>query len=547
MPNDIYLSSTLTDLQEEREAVRSVLSGRGLGVRESYSADGENNLRDSCVADVQACRLYIGIVGRRYGYCPPNADGTPGTTSITQMEYEAACQYNLPRLIFLKDDKLIYGIHWDKHNGDNDGGDRIERFRDNLGSGKEVRPEMFSTTAQLREKVLSAVLTHLNQGKVSSIFEPDDPHACELTTNLAVVVDAIGNTDEDHALHKAVQQVAANGLRAQVVPVDPGLPDYLDRLDKAIAKAHGVAWLLSSRSLPLLRERESLIARALNNQRHRRGAVGLVTSGSAIDAPRPASWSLASVSEGDEGLAVALTACFKALRASLPGLAHERCASLPVIVAAMTSAEAATLPTVPGPAHHGLQREDWRPFAAEPKTARAFIQSAIHRFNTQDQSGRERWFIRARGLRLVPHWYSLDDLLQPADGSDILIRRVRDQGALVLLDAHSLQHPVLAGAAGKLLRGANVAVVTTAAADANAQQLQTLLADGSPLAVGQLLQRFRDEQDPRCEIALNHPQRLERWLQLVIPELVGLLNGQEAQPDLVRRASDDTLFAPTTP
>jgi hypothetical protein len=58
--------------------------------------------------------------------------------------------------------------------------------------------------------------------------------------------------------------------------------------------------------------------------------------------------------------------------------------------------------------------------------------------------------------------------------------------------------------------------------------------------------RFRDEHDPRCEVAINSPQRLQRWLRLVLPELVPTLGGEEAQSTLVNK-SDEELFGRKVP
>lgn len=59
-----YISSTLADLADERQAVKNALS-RHYAVVESYEADS-GTLRQSCVDDVQNCALYIGIFGLRY-------------------------------------------------------------------------------------------------------------------------------------------------------------------------------------------------------------------------------------------------------------------------------------------------------------------------------------------------------------------------------------------------------------------------------------------------------------------------------------------------
>ena len=50
----------------------------------SYTADGRP-LGTSCLAEVAECDLYIGIVGRRYGFIPPGE-----AVSITQLDYEEA-------------------------------------------------------------------------------------------------------------------------------------------------------------------------------------------------------------------------------------------------------------------------------------------------------------------------------------------------------------------------------------------------------------------------------------------------------------------------
>ena len=65
----VYLSSTLNDLGPERQAVKDAL-GSECTVAESYTAD-ERSVRESCLADVVGCDLYIAIIGRRYGFIPP--------------------------------------------------------------------------------------------------------------------------------------------------------------------------------------------------------------------------------------------------------------------------------------------------------------------------------------------------------------------------------------------------------------------------------------------------------------------------------------------
>jgi hypothetical protein len=113
----VYLSSTLADLQPEREEALKAIAESGV-VKSSYRAD-EKGVLAGCAADVLKCNLYVGILGQRYGYIPPVSEGNPEEKSITELEYEACRtpgQSPIPRLMFIKptkagiDDKYIDAI-----------------------------------------------------------------------------------------------------------------------------------------------------------------------------------------------------------------------------------------------------------------------------------------------------------------------------------------------------------------------------------------------------------------------------------------------------
>src|SRR2546423_13537618 len=95
----VYLSSTLDDLRQEREAVRKALQPH-CAVVESYFAS-ESDLRDSCRNDIERCAIYIGILGLRYGYVP-EAEWNPNKQSITEFEYEYAGAKKIRRVVVLK-------------------------------------------------------------------------------------------------------------------------------------------------------------------------------------------------------------------------------------------------------------------------------------------------------------------------------------------------------------------------------------------------------------------------------------------------------------
>lgn len=83
----IFLSSTFRDLAKHRAAVIAAiesLDGYHCVRMENFGArDWEPDA--FCRAQVQACDLFIGIVGHLHGSCPPSS-----AQSYTEREFEAA-------------------------------------------------------------------------------------------------------------------------------------------------------------------------------------------------------------------------------------------------------------------------------------------------------------------------------------------------------------------------------------------------------------------------------------------------------------------------
>jgi hypothetical protein len=76
----VYVSSTIVDLKQERQVVQDWLREARHQAVDSYLPDSET-VRDSCLADVGTCDLYVLILGYRYGFQPP--DSNPEDLSIT--------------------------------------------------------------------------------------------------------------------------------------------------------------------------------------------------------------------------------------------------------------------------------------------------------------------------------------------------------------------------------------------------------------------------------------------------------------------------------
>ena len=111
---------------------------RGLGhtvvAMEDYVAREQRPL-ERAVEDVGASDLYVGIVAWRYGFVP--GEGNPEGRSITELEYRAAGNAGVERLMFLLADNATWPV------GDVDAGparERVERFR---GEVEETRSATF--------------------------------------------------------------------------------------------------------------------------------------------------------------------------------------------------------------------------------------------------------------------------------------------------------------------------------------------------------------------------------------------------------------------
>src|SRR5215471_10704073 len=95
----VYVSSTIVDLKQERQAVLEWLVRARHQAVDSYLPSSET-VRDGCLEDVDGCDLYVLILGHRYGFQPP--DNNPEELSITQLEFRRAGQSCKPRIALVR-------------------------------------------------------------------------------------------------------------------------------------------------------------------------------------------------------------------------------------------------------------------------------------------------------------------------------------------------------------------------------------------------------------------------------------------------------------
>ncbi len=99
----VFLSSTSKDLQAHRDAVHEAidrLGGFQLVKMEDFTASGKTP-RQVCDEEVRTSHLFVGLVGHYYGSHPPDE-----TTSFTELEYQAAAEEHIDRLMFVAPDDL---------------------------------------------------------------------------------------------------------------------------------------------------------------------------------------------------------------------------------------------------------------------------------------------------------------------------------------------------------------------------------------------------------------------------------------------------------
>ncbi len=154
----VFLSSTKEDLLEERLAIISLLEKIGLTayVMENFGAHPESPL-ETCLSELKKSRIYIGIIGMRYGSVHTSIiDGKEITKSYTEMEYEIAYEKDLCILIYCINEHEAW-IHPSTIDFENYS--KLKDFKSNIKEKHTVYP--YSDTRDLIKNVLRDVVTQV--------------------------------------------------------------------------------------------------------------------------------------------------------------------------------------------------------------------------------------------------------------------------------------------------------------------------------------------------------------------------------------------------
>jgi len=144
----VFISSTMSDLQPERQAIAETLWD--LELTSIFAEDfgsRPDTPREVCLSEVAESHIYIGVFWRRYGYIAPDTG-----ISATEEEYQKAKEYGLPFLIYVKEE------------ADENRHVQLRRFLNELQSYESGHIlSTFSTPEELRRKVRADVLRELRQ------------------------------------------------------------------------------------------------------------------------------------------------------------------------------------------------------------------------------------------------------------------------------------------------------------------------------------------------------------------------------------------------
>jgi Domain of unknown function (DUF4062)/Tetratricopeptide repeat len=239
----VYVSSTIVDLKQERQALLDWLRGARHQAVDSYLPDSET-VRDSCLEDVGGCDLYVLILGHRYGFQPD--DGNPEGLSITQLEFRRAGECGIPRIALVR--TSIPDVQLSDME-DPERAPRVLAFRAEVA--RQVRPAEFSDLQGLIQGLSTGVLAALEKlGK-----QPDGAQAGGTVLRLPPRLPFLAGREE--VLADLDDRLAGNDHSGPRVVALTGLGGA-GKTSAAVEYAHrhlgelGVAWQLPAEDATVL-------------------------------------------------------------------------------------------------------------------------------------------------------------------------------------------------------------------------------------------------------------------------------------------------------
>ncbi len=150
----VFLSSTYVDLIEYRKVAADALDrlGQKVGRMEVFGAR-PTEPSESCLTEIEACDLFVGIYAHRYGYVPAGSD-----FSITEIEFQHAKTLSKPIFGFVIDEDHPWTP---KMIEDEPGKTKLRELKRDVATGRIK--ETFTTAPDLALKIATSLGHYLSQ------------------------------------------------------------------------------------------------------------------------------------------------------------------------------------------------------------------------------------------------------------------------------------------------------------------------------------------------------------------------------------------------
>jgi len=514
----------------------------------------------------------VGIIGQRYGWVPDGEDQIDAK-SITELEYDACRETGrprIPRLIFVRttnSTKFTDALNRPKT------ADRIKKFLDRASTDQMAVP--FEKLEDFRVHLTEAVMKqrdafHREKTPGPAILDSRRVWQSKL---MPVVLLSIPGKDEIH-YQRIISRRPTQFAHAELRPADA---DISWQVEQALRKGQLCCLLLTPDSLKSITDYNRLprFAHALDIIKRRLGKACILWIGDDGHELQKLWPPVSVIPISPKDLEQTPETTVAKIYSDLQGqatLTTEPRLALSCLVIAPTREEVESLVNADGSGFsayedealrkhmrkqlkhladatkkinrawpqdtYGISREEWRCFGPQSKTVADLIKDVVSTINAAGRGSREREVLQ--DAELIVRHYTLDEYLQDIEGSQRTVLSMRADGCLMVIDEIALFHPILRKAVNALLPSPVCAIVSVSPYDPAQMPTRQLFSESSFLRVGGIIDRFKTEQDPQCEIALNSEERVQRWLRTAIPRLIIDTDGSVGRPRLVAQA--DRLF-----
>lgn len=165
----IFVSSTYEDLKPYRDEVERCIIRMNHTIKgmEFWGSSPENPLT-KCLQAVRECRIYVGIIGMRYGSIDKNSG-----KSFTELEYDEAIKNKLPVLIYIFDENHPIAP---KFVDTGEAAKNLEEFKSRLKKAHVV--STFTNPSDLGKKVTQDLMDELKKDRIiESSLMKTPPHS----------------------------------------------------------------------------------------------------------------------------------------------------------------------------------------------------------------------------------------------------------------------------------------------------------------------------------------------------------------------------------